>query len=110
MTSDQVMIGLLVLAGLGLVSIWTSGARSGRKAQRAVREVTRLAGTAGRAVVVAAVLVGVQWAVITLTDHPVAWAVALGLPAVFAGTTVARLVAVTQVIRTVPGRGRGGRR
>jgi len=107
MTSEQMTVALVVLAGLGLISIWTSGARTGRKAERAVREVTRLSGNAIRALLVAAVLVGVQWAVITLTDSAMAWAVALGVPAVFAGTTVARLLAVTQVIRTVA---RGGRR
>ncbi len=42
-----------------------------------------------------------QWAVVSLTGSPVAWAVALGLPALFAGATAARLLAVTQVIRVV---------
>jgi hypothetical protein len=109
MTPDQITIGLVVLAGLGLVSIWTSGARTGKKAERAVREVTRIGGTAVRTVLTAAVLVGVQWAALTMTGDPVVWAVALGLPALFAGTTVARLLAVTEVIRTIPRHARGGR-
>jgi hypothetical protein len=109
-TSEHVTIGLIVLAGLGLISIWTSGARTGKKTERAVREVTRMGGTAVRTVVTAAVIVGVQWAVIALTTSPTAWAVALGLPALFAGTTVARLLAVTEVIRTIPRNARGGGR
>ena len=109
-TPDQITIGLLVLAGLGLISIWTSGARAGRKTERAVREVTRVGGTAVRTVITAAVLTGVQWATLSLTGDPVVWAVALGLPALFAGTTVARLLAVTEVIRTIPRHARGGGR
>jgi hypothetical protein len=107
MTGEHVTIGLFVLAGLGLLSVWTSGARTGRNAERAVREVTRLTGTAGRTLVTAAVIVGVQWAVIATTSNPIALGAALGVPALFAGVTVARLVAVTEVVRTVP---RGGRR
>lgn len=109
MTPDQVMVGLVVLAGLGLVSVWTSGARAGRKSARAVREVTRVGGSAVRVVVAAGVLVGVQWAVLSLTAEPVVWAVALGLPGLFAGITVARSLAVTEVIRTIPRHARGGR-
>src|SRR5687767_8300438 len=102
LTAEQITIGLLVLAGLGLVSIWTAGARAGRKGERAVREVTRMGGVALRTVLTAGVLVGVQWAALSLSGDPVVWAVALGLPALFAGTTVARLLAVTEVIRTIP--------
>lgn len=109
MTPGQITIGLLALAGLGLLSIWTSGARTGRKAERATREVTRVAGSAVRTTVTAAVIVAAQWAALTLTRHPAVWAVALALPALFAGVTVARLLAVTEVVRTVHGSGRGGR-
>jgi hypothetical protein len=107
MTTQSTTIGLLVLAALGLLSIWTSGARTGRKAERAVREVTRLTGTVGRTLATAAGIVGVQWVVLSLTTHPVALGVVLGVPALFAGVTVARLLAVTEVVRTLP---RGGRR
>jgi Na+-driven multidrug efflux pump len=115
LTSDPKMIGLVVLAGLGLLAVFSSGAKAGRKSERAVREVTRIGGNAARMLVTAAVIVGVQWAALFATGDPVVWAVVLGLPALFAGTTVARLFAVTEVIRTtgrVRGSGRrgGGRR
>jgi hypothetical protein len=109
-----VTTGLVVLAGLGLVFVFRSGAKAGRNSERAVREVTRIGGNAVRMLVTAAVVVGVQWAALVATPDPVVWAVVLGLPALFAGTTVARLLAVTEVIRTtgrVRGSGRrGGRR
>lgn len=106
MITQPVLVGgLLVLAGIVLVSVFGSGARTGRKAERATREITRIGGNAGRALLVAALIVGVQWAVITWAPYPIALAVALGLPALFAGTTVARLLAVTTVVRTVNARG-----
>src|SRR4051812_45415854 len=114
-TSDPTMIGLAVLAGVGLLFIFASGAKAGRRSERAVREVTRIGGNAARMLVTAVVIVGVQWAALFTTADPVVWAVVLGLPALFAGTTVARLLAVTEVIRTTgkvrgSGRRRGGRR
>lgn len=110
LTSTQLTVGLLVLAGLGVVSLWTSGARAGRKAERSVREVTRLSGTVVRTVVGTVAIGGVQWAVLAFTFNPIAVGVTLGIPALFAAVTVARLLAVTEVIRTVPRSGRGGRR
>jgi hypothetical protein len=111
-TGEQLITVGLVLGGLGLVMVWSSGARAGRRSERAVREVTRLGGALTRTVIAAGVITGAQWAVVGLTDSPGAWAVALGLPALFAGATVARLLAVTQIIRTVhdPRYGRGRRR
>jgi len=104
-TQPVLVGGLLVLAAILLVSVFSSGASTGRKTERATREITRVSGNAGRALVIAAVITAVQWAVITWAPYPVALGVALGLPALFAGTTLARLLAITQVIRTVPTRG-----
>jgi hypothetical protein len=42
----------------------------------------------------AGVIIGLQWAVVTQTGSTAVWAVVLGLPAVLAGATVARLLAV----------------
>jgi hypothetical protein len=102
---NPTVIGVLVLAGLGLISIWTSGARAGRKVERGVREVTHAAGTAMRAVVTALIVGGIQWVVLAHNGDPAIWAVVLGVPALCAGITVARLFAVTAVVRTLPRRG-----
>ncbi len=115
MNSEQLITVGVVLAGLDAVMVWSSGARAGRRSERAVREVTRMSGAVTRTVLAAGVITGAQWAVVSLTGSVTAWAVALGLPALFAGATVARLLAVTEVIRTtgrVRGSGRrgGGRR
>src|SRR4051794_28001355 len=109
-SSEQLTIGLAVLAGLGLVLLWVSGARAGRHAERRIREVTRVSGAAVQAVVTAAILAGLQWAAVTWSRHPAVWAVTLGVPALFAGVSLARLLAVTEIVRPLPRRGRGGGR
>lgn len=85
MTSEAAVFGVLVLAGLGLVSVWTSGTRIGRR-------VARSASVAARATVTALVLTAVQWAVLAHTTNAAVWAAVLGAPAMFAGVSLARLV------------------
>ena len=45
-----------------------------------------------------AVIVGIQWAVVAFTTDPRAWGVALGVPALFAGSVIARLFSVTEIV------------
>lgn len=44
------------------------------------------------------VIVGVQWAVVTFTTDWRAWGVALGVPALFAGSVIARMFSVTEIV------------
>ena len=44
-----VLVGLMVLAGLGALAAFRSGARGGYKAARHTQEVTRMGGNLGRA-------------------------------------------------------------
>jgi hypothetical protein len=69
----------------------------GRRAARAAREVTRIGGSVGRALVLAGLITGVQWAVITHTTGTTAVLLALGIPALFAGNALAQLMPVTTV-------------
>ncbi|PXY17085.1 hypothetical protein BAY59_36530 [Prauserella coralliicola] len=99
---------LWVLGGLALVgafALYQSGRKSARRAGHGVREVTRLAANAVRTLVTAAVLVAVQWVVIDRVDHPAATAVVLIVPGLLAGASVARLLAVTEIVHTTRGRG-----
>lgn len=96
-----------VFIGLCLITVWASGRRSGRRAVKGVREVTRVGGTAVRSLVIGALIVGVQWIALRFADTT-ATLVALALPALLAGVTVARLFAVTEVVHTT--RRRGDRR
>ena len=88
----------LALAGLGVLAAFRSGARSGHRLARHTHEVTRMGGNLARALGTAAVIVGVQWAVVSFTSDARAWALALGVPALFAGAAIARLFSVTEII------------
>jgi hypothetical protein len=106
MNVDVVLIGLVVLAGLGVMAAFRSGARGAYKVARQTQEVTRMGGNLGRALGTTVVIVGVQWAVVAFTTDPRAWAVALGVPALFAGSVIARMFSVTEILHS----GQGARR
>jgi len=99
-----VLVGVLAL--LGVLAAFRSGARAGSRVARQSREVSRMGGTLGRALACGAVITGVQWAVIVSTTDPRAWGAVLGLPALFAGSALARVFVVTTVEhRSTHGRG-----
>lgn len=103
MSATQVTVALVVLAGLGLISVWTSGARAGRTVERATQAAGRRSSTAGRALLTAGLIVGVQWAVIAYGAPPLVIAAVLGVPALAAGAAVARLSSVRELPRSIHG-------
>jgi hypothetical protein len=102
--STLALVGLVVLAGLGAVAAFRSGARGAYKVAKQTQEVTRMGGNLTRALLSGVVIVGVQWAVVALTSDPRAWAVALGVPALFAGSVIARMFSVTELVHTHSGK------
>jgi uncharacterized membrane protein YgdD (TMEM256/DUF423 family) len=106
---DVVLVALTALAGLGALVAFHSGARGAYRVARQTQEVTRMGATLARALVVGVVIVAVQWAVVSVTTNPRAWGVVLGVPALFAGSALARMFTVTELLRD-PGSGRRGRR
>ncbi len=101
--SSLLVIGLVMLAGLGVLAAFRSGARSAYKVARHTQEVTRMGGNLGRALGTAAVIVAVQWLVVAFTSDPRAWGVALGVPALFAGSAIARMFSVTELVHASKG-------
>ncbi|MGH3710581.1 MAG: hypothetical protein ACRDRU_14505 [Pseudonocardiaceae bacterium] len=108
MSVIPVLVVVVALAGLGVLAAFRGGARGGYRAARQTQEVTRMGGNLIRALGTAAVIVGVQWAVVSFTSDPRAWGVVLGVPALFAGAAIARLFSVTEILHT-PTRERGRR-
>jgi hypothetical protein len=94
---DVLLVGLAVLAGLGVIAAFRSGARSAYRLARQTQHVRRMGGNLIRALASAAVIVGLQWAVVSLTSDAWAWVLALGVPALFAGSVIARLFSVTEL-------------
>ncbi|MGB6164995.1 MAG: hypothetical protein WCF33_15580 [Pseudonocardiaceae bacterium] len=95
---SAVLIVALALAGVGMLAAFRGGARSGHRLARHSQEVTRMGGNLLRALGTAGVIVAVQWAVVFFTSDARAWAVALGVPALFAGAAIARMFSVTDII------------
>jgi hypothetical protein len=93
-----VLVALVVLAGLGAVAAFRSGAQGAYKVARQTQEVTRMGGNLARALGTTVVIVGIQWAVVAFTTDPRAWAAALGVPALFAGSVIARMFSVTEIV------------
>ncbi|MGW1681397.1 hypothetical protein [Saccharopolyspora sp. NPDC002376] len=88
-----------ILAALGgliaLVMTWRASARATRKAGEAARASVRLVSLAGRVVVTAAAIVGVQWIVITHPGNTTLLLAVLGVPALFASYTLTKALTVT---------------
>lgn len=97
---------LLIAAGMmsvlvGMTMVSASQPRDVVRRMSAARRLGRpLVGLGGAVTctsVASAVIVGVQWAVVSQAGSTVAWAVALGVPAFLAGTTVARLCVAMRI-------------
>ncbi|QIZ37874.1 hypothetical protein [Saccharopolyspora sp. ASAGF58] len=88
-----------ILAALGgliaLVMVWRASARATRRATEAARASVRLMSLAGRVVVTAAAIVGVQWIVITHPGNTTLLLAVLGVPALFASYTLTKALTVT---------------
>ena len=96
--ADLILVALAVLAGLSAMTAFRSGARGAYRVARQTQEVTRMGGNLVRALGTSAVIVGVQWVVVSFTSDPRAWGVAFGVPALFAGSVIARMFSITEIV------------
>jgi hypothetical protein len=107
LTATELLTGVGALCAL--MWVWRAGARRAGAAADVARSGARVLSLAGRVVFTAALIVGVQWLVIT---RPAVngWAVVavLTLPALFAAHTLVRALTVTT--HDAPRRRGGGRR
>jgi hypothetical protein len=102
-TQVLALVGVLVI----VVMMWRSGTRRPRRAAQAAHVASRVVSLAGHVVITAAVIVGVQWLVITYAAGSTLFWVVLGLPALISGHVLTRAVTVTSVDLTYQ---RGDRR
>ncbi|RZQ64208.1 hypothetical protein [Amycolatopsis suaedae] len=86
------------LAGIGTLAVWRSGRRAGVKARRGAREITRMTGNAVRTLVTAALIVAIQYAALLWVKNTTVTAIVLIVPGLLAGSAVARLLAVTEIV------------
>ena len=110
MTVNLPMMPLLAGLGVlvGLVLVWRAGRRSAKAAAEAARTGVRLISLAGRVLLGGAVLLGIQWLVITYAGDTTLRLVALGLPDLFAAYVLTRALTVSTA--DTPTRRKGGQR
>jgi len=105
LTLTQVLAGVGVV--LGLFVLWRGSVRRARAAADAAYAGARVVSLAGRVLVMAGVIVGVQWLVISRPLNTTVLLVVLAVPALFAAHGITRALTVTTVDVT---RRRGDRR
>jgi hypothetical protein len=93
LTPQQVLVGIGVLVALFLV--WRVGAKRARAAADAARTGARLVSRAGRVTFTAALIVGVQWLVITHPGNVTLLLVVLAVPDLLAGYVLTRALTVS---------------
>lgn len=89
--------GIAALAVLSVVVKARAGVKRARAAAEIARVGTNPVSLAGRVLVTALVIVGVQWLVITYVDDQMWWWVALGAPALVTSVTVTKALTVMQI-------------
>ncbi|HEX4246606.1 MAG TPA: hypothetical protein VH008_01975 [Pseudonocardia sp.] len=99
MSGTGVTVMVAGLAVLGTLWTFSAGAKAGRAVERQFREATRVGAVLATTSITAAVIVGIQWLVMTHGPGTGTALVVLGVPGLLAGVTVARLAAVTTVER-----------
>lgn len=99
MISQQVFLAVAGLAIVGLFTAWVHARRATKQAARRLRRATGATSDIVRTVGIAAAICGFEWLVITFVTQWQVLLVVLGLPALLAGRTVARLFAITDFAR-----------
>lgn len=98
LTPTQVLAAIGVL--LMLVMVWRSGTRRARRAADAARAGAQVVSLAGRVLLTAGVIVGVQWVAITYSPGSTLFWMVLALPALIAGHVLTRLLTLTSLDTT----------
>ncbi|SFR18760.1 hypothetical protein SAMN04488564_104913 [Lentzea waywayandensis] len=105
LTPTQILavVGVVVV----LLWVWRASVRRAKATANAARAGARLLSLTGRVLVIAGVIVGVQWLVIAHRGDTVLLLVVLGLPALFAAYTLTKALTITSYESS---RSRGDRR
>lgn len=98
LTPEQILAGIGV--ALALVMVWRVGSRRARKAADSARAGARAVSLAGRVLLMGALIVGVQWVVITHPGNVTLLLVVLALPDLLAAHVLTRALTVTSMDTT----------
>jgi hypothetical protein len=99
MDDQRMFIALAVLAAIGLIALWLNARRATKQAAKRLRRATGATGDIIRTIGIAASILGFEWLIVTFVTEWQVLLVVLGLPALLAGRTVARLFAIAEFAR-----------
>ncbi|HEX3785044.1 MAG TPA: hypothetical protein VHX38_35750 [Pseudonocardiaceae bacterium] len=99
MNHESVLAVVAVLGFIGAIAIWVHTRRVARKAARELRRATGAAGHLARTISIGAGITGFEWLIVSHVTNWQVLVVVLGLPAVLAGRTVARMFAIAEFAR-----------
>jgi hypothetical protein len=99
MDHQYMIIAVAVLAVIGLIALWLQARRATKQAAKRLRRATGATGDIIRTIGIAAAILGFEWLIITFVTEWQVLVVVLGLPALLASRTVARLYAITAFAR-----------
>ncbi len=98
LTPTEVLAAFGVL--LAVVMVCRAGTRRARRAAAVARAGSKAVSLAGRVVMTAGMIVGVQWVLITYALNSTLFWVGLALPALIAGNVITRALTVTSLDTT----------
>lgn len=98
LSSTEVLAAFGLL--LALVMVWRSGTRRARHAAEAAHAASRVVSLAGRVLLTAGVIIGIEWVAIIYAPGSTLFWVALAVPALISGHVLTRLLTVTSLDTT----------
>jgi hypothetical protein len=101
--NHTVLIAVAVLAVLGVFALAGHGRRKARQARQAAMQAVHTASVTGRVLVTAAVITGLQFAVIRSAHNPLVLLAVLAAPALLAAVPLVRALTITSVTATRKG-------
>lgn len=99
MNHEPIYVALAVVVGIGLIAIWVHSRRMTRKAAKQLRQVTGATGHLIRTIGVAIGITGFEWLIVTYARDWRVLLVVLGIPALLAARTVARMFAIAELAK-----------
>jgi len=99
MIHQQAFIALAVVAAIGLIALWLHPRRATKQAAKRLRRATGATSDIIRTAGIATAILGFEWLIVTFVTEWQVLLVVLGLPALLAGRTVARLFAIADFAR-----------
>lgn len=99
MDHQRLVIALAAVAVIAIIALWLHARRATKSAAKRLRRATSATGDIVRTIGIAAAILGFEWLIVAFVTEWRVLLVVLGLPALLAGRTLARLFAIAEFAR-----------